>query len=172
MRSNVAVALLAGLVLGCAHRSIEADLGNVHPGVFAMVPCWLSDTTSPVVTEVNLDAAATNRNQFGEVRRDGAWVRVDAEDGRGYMRYRVLESRPPRYRIVYQENGGGTLTTSDIIEIEVGTRVVDVAGVPTAFRVMRILSIEAEVAPNKPLQPTSGGRAPGESGSMGSTARG
>ena len=65
------------------------------------------------------------------------------------MRYRVLEARPPHYRIVYQENGGGTLTTSHILDIEVGTRVVVVHGVATAIRVMRVLSIEAEVAPNK-----------------------
>jgi len=172
MRSNAVVAVFLVLALGCAHRSVEADLGDVHPGVFALVPCWLSDTASPVATEVNLDAAATNRNQFGQIKREGAWVRVDAEDGRSYMRYRVLESRPPRYRIVYQENGGGTLTTSDVIEVEVDTRVVEVEGVATEVRVMRILSIKTEVAPNKPLQPTSGGHAEGECGSMGGAARG
>jgi hypothetical protein len=43
---------------------------------------------------------------------------------------------------MYQENGGGTLTRSDIIEIELGTRVVDIDGVATGVRVMRVLSIE------------------------------
>jgi hypothetical protein len=140
MRSSMVIALL---LVGCAHRSVEAGLGDVHPGVFAMVPCWLSDTASPVVTEVNLDAAATNDDQFfGEITRDGGWVRANAHEGRGYMRYRVLQARPPRYRIVYQENGGGTLTTSDILEIEVRTRVVEIDGVATPVRVMRVLSID------------------------------
>jgi len=164
MRSN-AVALLLGLTLGCAHRPVE--LGDVHPGVFAMAPCWLSDAASPVVTEVNLDAAATNRNQFGEVTRDGAWVRVETDDGRGFMGYYVLESRPPRYRILYEENGGGTLTTSNVLEIEVCTRVLEIDGVETAVRVMRILSISG-MARNGPRQPTRGERASRGIGTTGS----
>jgi hypothetical protein len=156
--SKAVAALLLGMVLGCAHRSVDVDLGDVHPGVFAMVPSWLSDNASPVVTEVNLDAAATNRNQFGEIARDGGWTRVDADDGRGYMRYCIVESRPPRYRILYQENGGGTLTTSDLIEIEVDTCAVEVDGAATAVRVMRVLSIE-RMAHGRPLQPRSDERA-------------
>ena len=49
----------------------------IHPLVFQMVLCWWSDTESPVVTEVNLDAVRRNRNQFDRdavTRKDG-WIR-------------------------------------------------------------------------------------------------
>jgi hypothetical protein len=56
------------------------------------------------------------------------------------MRYRVLESNGKHYKIEYQENGGGTLTTSATIEFDIEKRNVRRDGNPTTIRVMRVSS--------------------------------
>lgn len=133
-------ALLPLLVAGC-QPTPAAGLDGVPPDVFALVPCWLSDTSEPVVTEVNLDAAAEDDNQFPECQRRGDWSRAPYGE-RGYRRYRILRSESPRFRVEFQENGGGTLTRDYIIEVELGRRSVDVDGRPARIRVLRVLSIQ------------------------------
>ena len=56
------------------------------------------------------------------------------------MRYRVLEAKGDRYKVEYQENGGGTLTTSSIIEFEIKKREIRREGKPTMIRVLRVSS--------------------------------
>ena len=94
---------------------------KVHPRVFSMIDCWISDSESPVVTEINLDAVERNGNEFNQdgVRQDGEWLRCPVPDTNGFMRYRLLESKDNHYKIEYQENGGGTLTTASIIEFDI-----------------------------------------------------
>jgi hypothetical protein len=92
---------------------------KIHPKVFSMIDCWVSDSESPVVTEINLDAVERNGNEFNQngVRQDGEWLRCPVPDTNGFMRYRVLESKGSYYQVDYQENGGRTLTTASIIEV-------------------------------------------------------
>jgi len=107
-----------------------------------MIPSWLSDTAYPVVTEVNLDAVAENDNQFyPEAESRGEWV-YSVYGERGFRRYRILRSEPPRYRVEFQENGGGSLTTDYIIEVELCRRRVGIDGRPAHIRVLRVLSIQ------------------------------
>jgi hypothetical protein len=56
------------------------------------------------------------------------------------MRYRVLESKGDHYKIEYQENGGGTLTTASLIEFDVVKRDVRREGKPVSVRVLRVTS--------------------------------
>lgn len=114
---------------------------KIHPKVFNMIECWVSDSTSPVVTEINLDAVEKNGNQFddGEVKPDGEWTRAPVPNSNGgFMRYRVLESKGNHYKIEYQENGGGTLTTASIIECEIERREIRRDGKPVTIRVLRV----------------------------------
>ena len=37
---------------------------KIHPKVFSMIDCWVSDSESPVVPEINLDAVERNGNEF------------------------------------------------------------------------------------------------------------
>jgi hypothetical protein len=116
---------------------------KIHPKVFKMIECWISDSTSPVVTEVNLDAVEKNGNQFddGEVKPDGEWTRCPVpESSGGFMRYRVLESKGNHYKIEYQENGGGTLTTAALVECEIEKREIRRDGKPVTIRVLRVSS--------------------------------
>ena len=39
---------------------------KVHPKVFNMVDCWVSDSESPVATEINLNSVEKNGNQLNE----------------------------------------------------------------------------------------------------------
>ena len=116
---------------------------KIHPKVFNMIDCWISDSESPVVTEINLDAVEKNGNQFDtdDVRRDGEWTRCPTPESKeGFMRYRVVESKGSHYKVEYQENGGGTLTTASIIEFDIQKRSIQRDGKPTTIRVLRVSS--------------------------------
>jgi hypothetical protein len=56
------------------------------------------------------------------------------------MRYRVLESKGNHYKIGYQENGGGTVTTASIIEFDIRKRSIQRDGKPASSRVLRVTS--------------------------------
>ena len=97
---------------------------KIHPRVFNMIGCWISDSESPVVTEINLDAVERNGNEFNQdgVTQDGEWLRCPVPDTNGFMRYRVLETRGNQHNVEYQENAGGALTTASIIEFSIERR--------------------------------------------------
>jgi hypothetical protein len=115
---------------------------KIHPKVFSMINCWISDSESPVVTEINLDAVEKNGNEFNEngLKQDGEWLQTPAPDSDGFMRYRVLESKGNHYKVVYQENGGGTLTTASTIEFDIEKRNIQRDNKPVTIRVLRVLS--------------------------------
>ena len=115
---------------------------KIHPKVFNMIDSWLSDSESPVVTEINLDAVEKNGNQFNEdgLKQDGDWLVYSLPDTGGFMRYRVLEAKGNHYKVEYQENGGGTLTTASTIEFEIDKRHIRRNGSPATIRVLRVAS--------------------------------
>jgi hypothetical protein len=123
-------------------QATETAALRIHPKVFNMIDCWISDSESPVVTEINLNAVAINGNQFNEdaLKQDGDWLVYSLPDISGFMRYRVLEAKGNHYKIEYQENGGGTLTTASTIEFEVDRRHIRRNGSPITIRVLRVLS--------------------------------
>ena len=120
----------------------ESSALRIHPKVFNMIDCWISDSESPVVTEINLNAVEKNGNQFNEdgLKQDNDWLIYSSSDTGGFMRYRVLEAKGNHYKIEYQENGGGTLTTASTIEFEIDKRHIRRNGSPTTIRVLRVLS--------------------------------
>ena len=119
---------------------------KIHPKIFNMIDCWLSDSAAPVVTEFNLDAVETNDNEFqmSEVKPDREWTRVNTKEDGGYMRYRVLGLKGNTYTVQYQENGGGTLTTNSKIEFEIGKRTIQRDGKPLTMRVLRVTSYTSQ----------------------------
>jgi hypothetical protein len=125
---------------GVAHPT----LGRFHPKVFNMINCWISDSESPVVTEINLDAVEKNGNEFNQdgLKQDGEWLQCPVADTSGFMRYRALESKGGHYKIEYQENGGGTLTTAAVIEFSVEKRNIQRDGKPVTIRVLRVSSYD------------------------------
>ena len=119
---------------------------QIHPKVFSMVNCWISDSENPVVTEINLEAVEKNGNEFNEERlkHDGQWLQCPVPDTNGFMRYRVLESKGSHYKVEFQENGGGTLTTASEIGFEIQNRTIQRDGKPAMIRVLRVLSYHAK----------------------------
>jgi hypothetical protein len=117
---------------------------KIHPKVFSMINCWISDSESPVVTEINLDAVEKNGNEFNQdgLKQDGEWLQCPVPDTNGFMRYRVLESKGSLYKIEFQENGGGTLTTASIIEFSIEKRNIQREGKPVTIRVLRVSSYD------------------------------
>ena len=115
---------------------------KIHPKVFNMIDCWVSDSESPVATEINLNAVEKNGNQFNEdgLKEDADWLVYSVPDTGGFMRYRVLEAKGNHYKVEYQENGGGTLTTASTIEFEIEKRHIRRNGSPMAIRVLRVSS--------------------------------
>ena len=120
----------------------EKSALKIHPKVFNMIDCWIADSESPVATEINLNAVEKNGNQFNEdgLKQDGDWLIYPVPDTGGFMRYRVLEAKGNHYKIEYQENGGGTLTTASTIEFEVEKRHIRRNGSPMTIRVLRVTS--------------------------------
>jgi hypothetical protein len=120
----------------------EAAALKIHPKVFNMIDCWISDSESPVATEINLNAVEKNGNQFNEhgLKQDGDWLIYSSPDTGGFMRYRVLESKGNHYKIEYQENGGGTLTTASTVEFDIDKRNIRRNGSPMTIRVLRVSS--------------------------------
>jgi len=120
----------------------ETSALKIHPKVFNMIDCWVSDSESPVATEINLNAVEKNGNQFNEdgLKQDGDWLVYSLPDTGGFMRYRVLEAKGNHYKVEYQENGGGTLTTASTIEFEIEKRHIRRNGSPMTIRVLRVSS--------------------------------
>ena len=147
------VAVAAVSVCGILFVAAEDKNGHgaapafkVHPKVFNMIDCWISDSESPVVTEINLDAVEKNGNEFLDtgLRQDGEWTQCPLPDTSGFMRYRVLEAKGTHYKVEYQENGGGTLTTASIIEFSVEKRTIRRDDKPATIRVLRVLSYRSK----------------------------
>jgi hypothetical protein len=115
---------------------------KIHPKVFNMIDCWISDSESPVATEINLNAVEKNGNQFNEegLKQDGDWLDYSVPATGGFMRYRVLEAKGNHYKVEYQENGGGTLTTASTIEFDIEKRNIRRNGSPMTVRVLRVSS--------------------------------
>src|SRR4030095_6676668 len=130
-------------------RAIQSSVAQtsalkIHPKVFSMINCWISDSESPVVTEINLDAAAKNGNEFNQdgLKQDGEWLQCPAPDTSEFMRYRVLEPKGNHYKVEFQENGGGTLTTASIIEFGIEKRNIQRDGQPVTLQVLRASSYD------------------------------
>ncbi len=82
MRRKFALLALA-LGLPGAASAFEQAQAAWHPLVFSKVESWISDTMSPVLTEVNLDAVQRNRNQFDrdEIKQEGGTLTTGSQIG-------------------------------------------------------------------------------------------
>ena len=136
--------LVAWCFMATTHGNEEGpSLSAIHPRVFELVESWISDTEQPVVTEINLDAVAANRNQFdpAPIKKNGEWIEYTNEKGRGFKRFRELKTSNGRSAVEYQSNDGGTLTTVSVIEFSIERREIHKDGRPMTVRVLRVASI-------------------------------
>lgn len=142
----VAICVPASVIVDAAETDASPVVQGIHPKVFEMVTSWNSDTEQPVVTEVNLDAVAKNRNQFdlAQVKKNGEWIGCVGEDGHGFRRFKTIKSDKKLFVIEFQSNAGGTLTTATLIEFVIETRDIRKAGKTHSIPVLRIMSIETK----------------------------
>jgi hypothetical protein len=56
----------------------------------------------------------------------------------------VLEAKGNHYKVEYQENGGGSLTTASIIEFSIEKRTIQQNGKPANIRVLRVTSYRSK----------------------------
>lgn len=139
----VVMILALGPLRAAEKKGVSADLEfKIHPKVFSYIEGWLSDGESPVVTEINLDAVKISTNQFqtDEIKEVDGWIRAKGDTDGSFRRYRVMQHKGNRFKVEYQDNGGGSLTTSAIIEFTVETREVRVDGKTETIRVLRVAS--------------------------------
>jgi hypothetical protein len=152
MINRIIVLMLVFLFTGFAATGQQAEtLPEIHPQVFSMVECWISDGHQPVVTEINLDAVEQNGNQFsGKVYTDGEWTTVDVESRRvAFMRYRLLRREGDSWFVEFQSNDGGTLTTSSTIEFTLEYRAFVIDREKKTVRVLRVQSIDNNILNGK-----------------------
>ena len=141
---------LAYLAINSSKKSEETRLPTlIHPLVFNLMLCWDSDTVSPVITEINLDAVYKNNDQFDYSRvtkekdLDGVqWIVYTPSDQRGYTRYRIAEQTSQTTRVVFNENGGGSWTSRAKITYQIVKRPVEIDGKKTEISVLRVLATE------------------------------
>lgn len=137
--------LLSLIFLSCKEKQEVSKISkkSIHPKIFEMVECWLSDTAYPIVTEVNIDAIEVNRNQFSfaEIKEENGWVYYPNKEG-GYLRYKIILNNGDNYKILFQDNGGGTLTTQSEIEFNIISSSIIVNGKTQNIRALKILSIK------------------------------
>src|ERR1700722_7253699 len=106
MKSKLVILIaLAALGLPALHGKDRKDSApppelRIHPKAFSFVQGWLSDGESPIATEINLDAVQVSRNQFNadDIKLEDGWYRSPNSDGRGFLRYQVIESKGNRYK--------------------------------------------------------------------------
>lgn len=122
----------------------EAATFKTHPKVFSMIGCWLSDSATPVVTEINLDAVEENDNQFNfeSLKEENGWITwyKSDEENKNFMCYRVVEAKNNHYKVEYKQNDGGTMTSLAVIEFSVVDREILEKDTPTKIRVLRVNS--------------------------------
>lgn len=89
-----------------------------------MILSFISDTESPVVTAVSLNAVARNRNQFDydKVRIEGDWIIYRDPETVGTCAYKVMSESKGAFKVAYRENGGGTLTTMKYISFYIESK--------------------------------------------------
>lgn len=145
--SVLAVALSAsGLFAEEPGKAGAALPFKTHPQVFEMIQSWVSDPESPVATEINLDAVEANRNQFSgdQVKLEDGWTVFREAGEAGFKRYRVIEVEGDRYKVEYQDNGGGSLTTATVIGFTLLKREIRKDGKPVEVRVLRVDSFDSK----------------------------
>jgi hypothetical protein len=129
---------------GCVSVHQQYKEKTIHPKVFGMVECWLSDTTYPVATEVNLDAVEKNKNQFDydNITKKGNWISYPDETTKGFLRYKILSHKDNEYKIIFQKNSGGSLTTENEIKFVILKRQITIGNKKKNIRVLKITSIK------------------------------
>ena len=149
---NLAIAVLAvalsasGLFAEEPGKAAAALPFKTHPQVFRLIQSWVSDPESPVATEINLDAVESNRNQFSGdgVKLEGGWTVFRETGEAGFKRYRVIDVEGDHYKVEYQDNGGGSLTTATVIGFTLLKREIRKDGKPVEVRVLRVDSLDSK----------------------------
>jgi hypothetical protein len=114
---------------------------KVHPRVFSLIG---TDSEVPEVTEVNLDAFLYGDPlQDKDVQQVGEWIRYSRGKGEGFTDYRVVKVEGNRYTVEVRDNGGGTLTTSAIVDFVVEKRAIRQDGKLKNIRVLKVLGFRA-----------------------------
>ena len=149
---KLAIAVLAiassasGLFAEEPGKAAAAVPFKTHPQVFEMIQSWVSDPECPVATEISLDAVESNRNQFSgdQVKLEDGWTVFRETGDAGFKRYRVIEVEGDRYKVEYQDNGGGSLTTATVIGFTLLKREIRKDGKPVEVRVLRVDSFDSK----------------------------
>ena len=134
---------ILGIFLNLSSLAISADaIKPIHPLAFEGFECWISDTICPVYVTLNIDAIQNNRNQFDytSVTIDGQIVMYQMEDG--YRSYKILLNSDKELKIIYYNNGGGTLTTETKMEFQKSTRQIKVNEISNEIKVLELTSIK------------------------------
>ena len=142
--NRIAIFIITVFLVSCSQDKTVKPNKIIHPKVFSMVECWLSDGVYPVVTEINLESTENNNDQFSynSVFQKNGWITsAPLYEGRGFQRYKILYSKDDEYKILFQHNGGGTLTTQTEIGFVISERSIVVNGNPEDIRILKITSI-------------------------------
>jgi hypothetical protein len=115
--------------------------GVIHPLLFQMAESWPSDTRAPVALEFNLDAVEADANQFdyAAIVKEGDWFVFKLKDG-GSVRYKPLKREGRLHTVVYQSDGGGSLSFTYEIKFVVDKNSLSIDGEARDVKTLKIVS--------------------------------
>jgi uncharacterized protein YecT (DUF1311 family) len=117
----------------------------IHPEVFKMIQCWISDGYNPVLTELNL-SALYNESLFDydNLKFDGEWISY-RERYMSFLKYKFIDQDKEnnKYKVLYTNSFiGGTLTEVYKIEYEINSREIIIDDKPEKIDTLKVLSIK------------------------------
>jgi uncharacterized protein YecT (DUF1311 family) len=116
---------------------------HIHPKVFEMIQCWISDGNYPVLTEFNLEALY-NHNQFDydHLKIDKEWISYRDREGFS-LRYKFInqDKENNKYKVLFTNNGGGSMTEVWEIEYEINHREIIVKDKPEKIETLKVISV-------------------------------
>ena len=132
-------------VCGCFNNQTVSDDAIFHPKMFTLMQNWISDTESPVVTEINLDAINKNRNEydFKAIKHNDEWYRYDDNKKHTYYRYKIISKNGDTYKILFQDGGTGSFVSTSEIKFEIIYRSIIVDREKKNIRILRVAAIKS-----------------------------
>jgi len=108
-----------------------------------MIQFWISDGNYPVLTEFNLEALY-NHNQFDydHLKIDKEWISYRDREGFS-LRYKFInqDKENNKYKVLFTNNGGGSMTEVWEIEYEINHREIIVKDKPEKIETLKVISV-------------------------------
>ena len=123
---------------------VYAYAEEIHPLAFSLIPCWISDTESPEVIEINLTAVRKNKNKYdnNKIMIKGEWISFKDINLNIEYKYKKLQNFDDTYKILFVEDAGGSNPNSTEIKYIIEKRTFKINNIEKEIDVLKITEIK------------------------------